>query len=192
MGGLLLSRGAITGAQLLTFVLYVETVDAASLVRLHLLILWLVENERFIPPVCGSRYVPGDGGCGLPGACFFNVFYQARVHCLYFALQCTVSCAGSLFLWNTVASAACPLQLTQRRPDHPPKPLESLIGNFLLKTTHKNRQAVCDQWGPFMEAIGASERILGYLDRPLAPQLAPGRSPPAMAGLIQLQGVCFR
>lgn len=39
---------------------------------------------------------------------------------------------------------------------------------------------MCDQWGPFCEAVGASERILGYLDRPTAPQLQHGRTLPTL------------
>lgn len=37
--------------------------------------------------------------------------------------------------------------------------------------------SVCDQWGPIMEAVGASERVMSYLDCPPAPQMAAGRIP---------------
>lgn len=44
--------------------------------------------------------------------------------------------------------------------------------------------SVCDQWGGVMEAIGASERVIDYLDAPPAPQLAPGRVLPAFTGKV--------
>ena len=44
--------------------------------------------------------------------------------------------------------------------------------------------SVCDQWGPLMEAIGASERVMYYLDRPPAPQIAAGRKLPSWSGKV--------
>ena len=44
--------------------------------------------------------------------------------------------------------------------------------------------SVCDQWGPFMEALGASERVISYLDRPPAPQISPGRTLPHWDGKV--------
>lgn len=44
--------------------------------------------------------------------------------------------------------------------------------------------SVCDQWGPFMESLGASERVISYLDRPPAPQIAPGRILPHWSGKV--------
>ena len=34
---------------------------------------------------------------------------------------------------------------------------------------------VCDQWGSIMESIGASERVMEFLDTPAAPQIAAGK-----------------
>ena len=44
--------------------------------------------------------------------------------------------------------------------------------------------SVCDQWGPLMEAIGASERVMYYLDKPSAPQIASGRKLPSWSGKV--------
>lgn len=44
--------------------------------------------------------------------------------------------------------------------------------------------SVCDQWGPLMEAIGASERVMYYLDKPPAPQIAAGRKLPSWSGKV--------
>ena len=44
--------------------------------------------------------------------------------------------------------------------------------------------SVCDQWGPLMEAIGASERVMYYLDKPSAPQIAAGRKLPSWSGKV--------
>lgn len=44
--------------------------------------------------------------------------------------------------------------------------------------------SVCDQWGPLMEAIGASERVMYYLDRPPAPQIGAGRKLPSWSGKV--------
>ena len=44
--------------------------------------------------------------------------------------------------------------------------------------------SVCDQWDGVMEAVGASERIIDYLDAPSAPQLAPGRVVPNFTGRV--------
>ena len=44
--------------------------------------------------------------------------------------------------------------------------------------------SVCDQWGPLMEAIGASERVMFYLDKPSAPQIAAGSTLPAWSGQV--------
>lgn len=41
--------------------------------------------------------------------------------------------------------------------------------------------SVCDQWGPIMEAVGASERVLAYLDAPPAPQISSGAVPAGAA-----------
>lgn len=46
--------------------------------------------------------------------------------------------------------------------------------------------SVCDQWGPLMEAIGASERVMYYLDRPPAPQIAAGCKLPSWSGKVHL------
>ena len=45
--------------------------------------------------------------------------------------------------------------------------------------------SVCDQWGGIMESIGASERVMGYLDRPPAPQLSGGRVLPYFTGRVR-------
>ena len=44
--------------------------------------------------------------------------------------------------------------------------------------------SVCDQWGPLMEAIGASERVMYYLDKPPAPQIAAGQTLPSWSGRV--------
>ena len=44
--------------------------------------------------------------------------------------------------------------------------------------------SVCDQWGPLMEAIGASERVMYYLDKPPAAQIAPGQKLPSWSGKV--------
>lgn len=44
--------------------------------------------------------------------------------------------------------------------------------------------SVCDQWGPLMEAVGASERVMYYLDKPAAPQIAAGRKLPSWSGKV--------
>ena len=44
--------------------------------------------------------------------------------------------------------------------------------------------SVCDQWGPLMEAIGASERVMYYLDKPSAAQIAAGRTLPSWSGKV--------
>lgn len=41
---------------------------------------------------------------------------------------------------------------------------------------------VCDQWGSIMESIGASERVMEFLDKPSAPQLASGSTLPDFSG----------
>jgi len=51
--------------------------------------------------------------------------------------------------------------------------------------------AVCDQWGPSMEALGASERVISYLDAPPAPQIAPGTPLPNFTGLVEFKDVSF-
>jgi len=43
---------------------------------------------------------------------------------------------------------------------------------------------VCDQVGSIMESIGASERVMEFLDKPCAPQLAPGRVLPDFSGTV--------
>jgi ABC-type multidrug transport system fused ATPase/permease subunit len=45
--------------------------------------------------------------------------------------------------------------------------------------------SVCDQWGPFMEALGASERVIGYLDLAPAPQIASGVTLPTWSGRVR-------
>lgn len=45
--------------------------------------------------------------------------------------------------------------------------------------------SVCDQWGGIMESIGASERVMDYLDRGAAPQLSPGRTLPGFSGRVR-------
>lgn len=52
--------------------------------------------------------------------------------------------------------------------------------------------SVCDQWGPLMEAIGASERVMYYLDRPPAPQIAAGQKLPSWSGKVELSNISFR
>lgn len=47
--------------------------------------------------------------------------------------------------------------------------------------------SVCDQWGGIMESIGASERVMDYLDRGVAPQLSSGRTVPNFSGRVS----CF-
>ena len=47
------------------------------------------------------------------------------------------------------------------------------------------RLSVCDQWGGIMESIGASERVMEYLDRPPAPQLSGGRVLPYFTGRVR-------
>lgn len=49
--------------------------------------------------------------------------------------------------------------------------------------------SVCDQWGPLMEAIGASERVMFYLDKPSAPQIAAGQTLPSWSGKVQLNNM---
>lgn len=44
--------------------------------------------------------------------------------------------------------------------------------------------SVCDQWGTIMESIGASERVMEFLDKPPAPQLAAGRILPDFTGKV--------
>lgn len=51
--------------------------------------------------------------------------------------------------------------------------------------------SVCDQWGPLMEAIGASERVMYYLDKPPAPQIAAGRIVPSWSGKVNVYRVCI-
>ncbi|KAA6417134.1 MAG: ABC transporter B family member chloroplastic-like [Trebouxia sp. A1-2] len=51
--------------------------------------------------------------------------------------------------------------------------------------------SVCDQWGPLMEAIGASERVMYYLDKPPAPQIAAGRIVPSWSGKVDLTNIGF-
>ena len=45
---------------------------------------------------------------------------------------------------------------------------------------------VCDQWGSIMESIGASERVMEFLDKPCAPQLAAGRVLPNFSGTVRV------
>jgi ABC-type multidrug transport system fused ATPase/permease subunit len=47
--------------------------------------------------------------------------------------------------------------------------------------------SVCDQWGGIMESIGASERVMEYLDRPPAQQLSSGRTLPEFTGRVSLR-----
>ena len=49
---------------------------------------------------------------------------------------------------------------------------------------------VCDQWGAIMESIGASERVMEFLDKPPAAQLAPGRVLPHFSGSVR-PSPCF-
>ncbi|DBA87924.1 TPA: hypothetical protein ACH3X1_004912 [Trebouxia sp. C0004] len=51
--------------------------------------------------------------------------------------------------------------------------------------------SVCDQWGPLMEAIGASERVMYYLDKPPAPQVAAGRMSPSWSCKVDLTNIAF-
>ena len=48
--------------------------------------------------------------------------------------------------------------------------------------------SVCDQWGGVMEAIGASERVIEYLDHPPAPQIQPGTVPSSFSGQVWARG----
>jgi ABC-type multidrug transport system fused ATPase/permease subunit len=52
--------------------------------------------------------------------------------------------------------------------------------------------SVCDQWGPAMEALGASERVISYLDAPEAPQIASGAPLPQFSGQVEFRDVSFR
>ncbi|KAK9812558.1 hypothetical protein WJX73_008602 [Symbiochloris irregularis] len=49
--------------------------------------------------------------------------------------------------------------------------------------------SVCDQWGGVMEAIGASERVIDYLDAPPAPQLDSGKVLETFSGRVQMRDV---
>ncbi|CAL8468057.1 g7596 [Coccomyxa elongata] len=51
--------------------------------------------------------------------------------------------------------------------------------------------SVCDQWGGIMESIGASERVMDYLDRGAAPQLSPGRTLPGFSGRVEVKDVWY-
>ena len=44
--------------------------------------------------------------------------------------------------------------------------------------------SVCDQWGGVMEAIGASERVIDYLDAPPAPQMDSGKILDTFSGRV--------
>eukprot|EP00891_Asterochloris_glomerata_P008581 jgi/Astpho2/8581/e_gw1.00126.12.1_t len=52
--------------------------------------------------------------------------------------------------------------------------------------------SVCDQWGSIMEAIGASERVMYYLDKPVAAQIQGGDCVPSWSGKVDFKDVCFR
>ena len=43
---------------------------------------------------------------------------------------------------------------------------------------------MCDQVGSLMESIGASERVMEFLDKPSAPQLATGRKLTNFSGTV--------
>lgn len=51
--------------------------------------------------------------------------------------------------------------------------------------------SVCDQWGPAMEALGASERVISYLEAPAAPQIAGGKPLVNFSGKMELRDVSF-
>lgn len=51
--------------------------------------------------------------------------------------------------------------------------------------------SVCDQWGPAMEALGASERVIAYLEAPAAPQIADGKPLDNFSGRMELRDVSF-
>jgi ABC-type multidrug transport system fused ATPase/permease subunit len=63
-----------------------------------------------------------------------------------------------------------------------------LYVQFVTDSSH----TVCDQYAVIMEAIGAGERVLGYLDDPPAPQIAPGKVPDSFSGRLELRNVSFR
>ncbi|KAL6780989.1 hypothetical protein ACKKBG_A09310 [Auxenochlorella protothecoides x Auxenochlorella symbiontica] len=51
--------------------------------------------------------------------------------------------------------------------------------------------SVADQYGPIMESLGASERVMAYLGKPPAPQLAPGKVLDTVTGEIEFRNVSF-
>ncbi|KFM26573.1 ABC transporter B family member 26, chloroplastic [Auxenochlorella protothecoides] len=51
--------------------------------------------------------------------------------------------------------------------------------------------SVADQYGPIMESLGASERVMAYLGKPPAPELAPGKVLDTVTGEIEFRNVSF-
>jgi len=51
---------------------------------------------------------------------------------------------------------------------------------------------VCDEFTEFMEAVGASERVMNLLDSKPAPQLAAGKQVEDWSGTVELKDVVFR
>ncbi len=50
------------------------------------------------------------------------------------------------------------------------------------------QQPGCLLQGPSMEALGASERVISYLDAPAAPQIAAGAPLPSFSGHVRAAG----
>eukprot|EP00201_Polytomella_parva_P022584 CAMPEP_0175045550 /NCGR_PEP_ID=MMETSP0052_2-20121109/4493_1 /TAXON_ID=51329 ORGANISM="Polytomella parva, Strain SAG 63-3" /NCGR_SAMPLE_ID=MMETSP0052_2 /ASSEMBLY_ACC=CAM_ASM_000194 /LENGTH=394 /DNA_ID=CAMNT_0016309109 /DNA_START=588 /DNA_END=1769 /DNA_ORIENTATION=- len=50
---------------------------------------------------------------------------------------------------------------------------------------------VCDEYTELMEAIGASERVVGLMDKRPAAQTLPGKVPQSFSGLVELRDVSF-
>eukprot|EP00884_Botryococcus_braunii_P008726 jgi/Botrbrau1/17855/Bobra.0127s0095.1 len=51
--------------------------------------------------------------------------------------------------------------------------------------------SVCDQWANIMESVGASDRVMEFLDKPIAPQLSPGVKLQNFEGNVTVQDVWF-
>lgn len=52
--------------------------------------------------------------------------------------------------------------------------------------------AVCDQYGAIMEAIGASERVLSYLEDPPSKQIGQGAVLPTVTGQVTFKDITFK
>jgi ABC-type multidrug transport system fused ATPase/permease subunit len=76
---------------------------------------------------------------------------------------------------------AARLKANHSPPNHSLSPFVAFLRRFYTEFLASALLSVCDQWGPIMEAVGASERVISYLDAPPAAQISAGLIPDALS-----------